>query len=68
MVPLTLAGREGEGSPSAPPPFEPWLAENNTKVLYLTLFYVSDSECDYHGALVVPISIMIASSILVGRP
>ena len=29
-------------------------------------FYVS--ECDYHGALVVPISIMIASSILVGRP
>ena len=66
MVPLTLAGREGEGSPSAPPPFGPWLAENHTKVLYHTLFYVS--ECDYHGALVVPISIMIASSILVGRP
>ena len=31
VVPLTLAGREGEGSPSAPPPFGPWLAEITRK-------------------------------------
>ena len=37
----------------------------HTKVSFLTLFLC---KCIYHGALVVPISIMIASSILVGRP